>query len=402
MLRHRDFRLYLTGAVLTQLGAYAAFTTMLYQVYLLTESTFQVAMIGAAQGITVLVISPFAGHMADKLDRKTLLHVSQVIALLSLLVLSLVTLTGAVAPIHIVATAFVLSIATTLDRPVRLSVFPTLLPTKDLVRGMAIMNSSRQVARLVGPGLGGVLLAMGGPEAVYLLATITYLALVISLYLIQSPMPAPESGGRGPWATFVAGLSFVRQQPIIVHFLALDISTMVFAAYRVVLPALAIEILEVGPAAYGLLAAIPSIGALAGGLTVFRISRGDFPAGKAVVLTTIGYGMSAIALSQSQTFGLSLAAAAGLGYFDSISTSLRHSVVLMETPDQLRGRVSALHGMATGGGPPLGDLNVGWLAGVLGAPLALALGGLVPVIYGIVVGFTARSLRDYRTLASQR
>ena len=396
VLDHRDYRRYLSGLVLSQIGVHGTFTAMLYHVYLLTGSTLQVGLVGAARLVAVLALSPLGGYFADRLDRKRLLQLSQLVSACASLLLALVTLTGLEAPWHVLLAAMVNSAAATFDEPVRKAVIPAMVPRRQLVRGLAVMNLGHEVGTLLGPALGGVLIAVSGPGLMYLLDGMTYVGLMIVVTLLEIPsLPAAERA-QGLWSSVGAGLSYVRRRPLIVHLMGLDISAMVFAAYPVVLPALAVDVLDAGPTGYGVLAAGPAAGALLGGVLVYRLAEHSAGSGKIVIGATMGYGVAAIVLAQARVFLLALVATALLGLADAIAKTIRQAAVLLETPDALRGRVGAVYEVAAGGGPPLGELNIGWLSGLVGVTSALSFGGVVPILYASAVALGAPVVREYR------
>ena len=397
MLRHRDFRLYLGGVVLSQVGVHGTFMAMLYHVYLLTGSTVQVGFVGGARLVAVLLLSPLGGYFADRLDRKRLLQLSQLASTCASLLLAFVTLAGVAATWHVLVAAMVNSAAATFDGPVRKAVIPAMLPRAEMVRGLAVMNLGHEIGTLVGPALGGVLIAIGGPGLMYLLDGLTYVGLIVVVTVVDIPSLPVSERAAGLWSSVGAGLSYVRQRPLIGHLMALDVSAMIFAAYRVVLPALAVDILDVGPTGYGLLAAGPAAGALLGGAIIYRLAESSTGAGRIVIGSTMAYGAAAIVLAQTRWFPVALLAAAVLGLTDAVATTIRHAAVLLETPDRLRGRVSAVYEMAAGGGPPLGEFNIGWLSGLVGVTTALTFGGVVPILYAVIVLASSPRVRDYRT-----
>ncbi len=397
VLKHRDYRWYLIGVVISQIGTQGTLVVMLYHMYELTGSTLQVGLLGAAQGIAIFLLSPFGGYFADRLNRKRMLQVSQGVSMLASLAVAGVTLAGTVKPWHILLAVLVNTAAAAFDRPVRRAILPVLLPPEDLVKGVALMNPVAEMSKLLGPALGGLFIAVGGPGLMYSVDALSFLALIVIVAFLQIPHVEPEPTAMNFVSSIKEGARFVKDRPLILHLLALDLSAMVFAAYRVVLPALTVEVLDVGPAGYGLLAAAPPLGALVGGVVVYRLVAMSAPAGRLVVAGTMGYGVAAVLLAQSRTLVMAIGAAALLGVFDALSTTLRHAGVLLATPDRLMGRVSALYSMSAQGGPALGDLQMGWLVGVLGVSAALTLGGLVPVFYAAGVGIWSVTVRNFRT-----
>jgi MFS family permease len=256
------------------------------------------------------------------------------------------------------------------------------------------VNPSRELAILVGPTIAGFLLAAAGPGAVYAFDAATYALLVGTLALLH--IPPIEAKGPHPklWSAITEGISFVRRRPIIWQLMTLDLSATLFGAYRVILPAFATDVLGVGPLGYGLLNSAPSAGALIGSALVFKLVKTS-ASGQIVLASTVGYGLAAIGLAQAPVFALAMIAAGGLGLFDALATTIRHAAVQLETPDELRGRVTSIYQMASRGGPALGDVNIGWIAGLTGPVAALTLGGMVPVGYAALLAVRGGRVRDY-------
>jgi hypothetical protein len=180
---------------------------------------------------------------------------------------------------------------------------------------------------------------------------------------------------------------------------ALDLAATVFSAYRVLLPAFALDVLHAGPTGYGLLSAAPSAGALIGSLLVFKLVRSR-RSGVLVLVSTALYGLVILAFAQAGVFWLALVLAGLLGVADAVATTVRHAAVQVETPDELRGRVSAIYQMASRGGPAIGDGLVGAVAGALGPVGALTLGGLVPIAAALGTAVGGRTVRTYSIAAS--
>jgi MFS family permease len=374
--RNRSFRLYWFGVVFSQLGVRGTIAVNLYHIFVLTHSTALVGLVGLSQAVALLFLSPLGGAFADRLDRRRLLQVTQAVSMSATFALALVTVAGAVRPWHIYLAVLLNTAAATFDQPARQALIPAMVPREQLTKAFALLNPSRELAILAGPALGGLLTSAVGPEAMYLFDAVTYAVLIVILAVLDVPRLRVEE--RPPlWSSIAEGIAFVRRRSIILQLMALDLSAMLFGAYRVVLPELATELLGVGAAGYGLLAAAPSAGALLGSVAIFRLRNAR--EGSVLLASTAGYGLMCIALAWSPALVIGVVAAGGIGFCDALATTIRHAVVQLETPDELRGRVSSIYQMASRGGPSLGELNVGWIAGALGPAVALSLGGLVPV-----------------------
>nr|WP_239028382.1 MFS transporter [Pseudonocardia acidicola] len=398
-MRNRDFDLYWGGVILSQVGTRAAVAANLYQVYELSRSTLQVGFVGIAQAVALVVLSPLGGVLADRMDRKRLLQYSQGAALVVSAALAAATCTGRATTWMVVLSSLLATAAATFDQPARQALIPALVPRHQLVDAIALINPSRELAVLAGPALAGVLIAVAGPGAVYLLDATTYAVLVLTLLALRATT-ARSPGSHDPLLHALhEGVVEFRRRPVVWQMMALDLAATVFSAYRVLLPAFALDILRAGPTGYGLLSAAPSAGALAGSVLVFRLVRSR-RSGVLVLVSTALYGLVILAFAQVTTFWLALVLAGLLGVADAVSTTVRHAAVQVETPDELRGRVSAIYQMASRGGPAIGDGLVGAVAGALGPVGALTLGGLVPIAAAAGTAALGRTVRGYSIAGS--
>jgi MFS family permease len=394
VLRNRDFDLYWGGVVLSQVGTRAAVAANLYQVYELSRSTLQVGLVGIAQAVALVGLSPLGGVLADRMDRKRLLQYSQGAALVVSAALAVVTIAGHATTWMVVLSSLLATAAATIDQPARQALIPALVPRHQLVDAIALINPSRELAVLTGPALAGVLIAVSGPGAVYLLDAATYAVLVLILVAIRAATARLPGQHEGVLRALREGMVEFGRRPVVWQMMALDLAATVFSAYRVLLPAFALDILHAGATGYGLLSAAPSAGALIGSVLVFRLVRSR-RSGVLVLVSTALYGLAIVAFAHATTFWLALVLAGLLGVADAVSTTVRHAAVQVETPDELRGRVSAIYQMASRGGPAIGDGLVGAVAGVLGPVGALTLGGLVPIAVAAGTAFRGRTLRTY-------
>jgi MFS family permease len=380
-LRHRDFNLYWFGVVFSQVGTRGTVAANLYQVYVLSGSTTITGLVGLAQAVSLLVLSPLGGAYADRLDRRRLLQVTQLVALAVAGALAVLTEAGKATTPEVLVSVLLTTAAGTFDQPARQALIPAMVPRNELPQAFALLNPSRELAVLLGPALAGLLIAAHGPGLMYAVDAATYAVLVVVLGLIRAPRLVPEARRRSVWRDIAQGAAFVKGRPVVWLMMSLDLSATLFGAYRVVLPALALTVLHAGPTGYGLLSAAPSAGALIATYFVFRLMARSTALGKVVLAASAGYGVATLALAQSPWLPLALAAGLLIGAFDAMATTIRQAAVQLETPDTMRGRVSAIYQMASRGGPALGDVNIGWIAGFLGPVTALSLGSVVPILY---------------------
>ncbi|WP_236791030.1 MFS transporter [Amycolatopsis sp. GM8] len=394
VLRNKDFDLYWAGVILSQIGTRGAVAANLFQVYVLTGSTAQVGLVGLAQVVALVVLSPLGGVVADRMDRRRLLQWTQGIALVVSAALAAVTIAGIATAWMVVVSALLATAAATFDQPARQALIPALVPKDRLVDAFALLNPSRELAVLVGPALAGVFIAAWGAGSVYVFDAVTYAALVGTLMMIRTPPLIPDKPHAGVWESLREGTAYVVRRPLIWQLMALDLSATIFGAYRVLLPALTLDVLHAGATGYGLMSAAPSAGALLGSALVFKLVRSRRSGVIALVSTAI-YGLVIVGFVHMTSFGPALVLAALLGVADALATTVRHAAVQVETPDGLRGRVSAIYQMASRGGPALGDTVIGAAASALGPVAALTIGGLVPVAASLVSWVAGPTVRNY-------
>jgi MFS family permease len=396
VLKNRDFNLYWSGVVLSQIGTRGTVAANLYHVYALTDSIAYTGLVGAGQAVALLLLSPLGGALADRVDRRRLLQWAQSVSLVVALGLAVATFTGAVEAWHVVLSVLFTTAAATFDQPARQALIPAIVGKKHIGEAIALLNPSREVAVLVGPLLAGLLIAVGGPGLMYAVDAGTYAVLIVVLVFVRVPKLVPTGVAAGPiFGSIAEGARYVLHRPLITSLMALDLSATVLSAYRVLLPAIATDLLLLGPTGYGVLASAPSAGALLATYTIFRVVKDSRRQGKVLLTATLLYGIAAIGLAQSPTVWLAVGAALLLGAFDAMATTIRHAAVQIDTPDEIRGRVTAFYQMSSRGGPAVGDMVMGAFAGVVGPVVALTIGGFGPIL--VALGFASRPnrVRDY-------
>ncbi|MEU4675314.1 MFS transporter [Amycolatopsis sp. NPDC023774] len=383
VLRNRHFDIYWGGVVLSQIGSRGTIAANLYQVYELSGSVAQTGLVGAAQVAALVVLSPLGGVYADRVDRRKLLQWAQAVAMVVAVALAATSFTGHADVLQVVTSVVLTTAAASFDQPARQALIPALVPRAQLPQAFALLNPSRELAVLLGPAVAGVLIAVSGPGMMYAVDAATYLLLMVTLAVLRIP-ELPVSGANVPLRVqFTQGVRFVLGRRIVSQMVLLDLVATVFAAYRVLLPALAVNRFHLGATAYGLLSAAPSAGALLATYTVFRVVDRSKRLGRVLLYSTIAYGLSAVLLAYANALLIALLACLLLGVFDAMATTIRQAAVQLETPDDMRGRVSAIYQMASRGGPALGDTVIGGVAAAIGPVLALMIGGLATVAFAI-------------------
>jgi MFS family permease len=400
VLRERGFGLYWLGTVLSNVGTRATVAANLWLVLQLTDSVGMVGLVGLAEAVALLLLAPLGGAVADRLDRRRLLQVTQSTSMVTATALAIATYSGAIQAWHIYLGVIAISAAQTFEGPARQALIPALVPRHRLVDAFALVNPTRELAILIGPALGGLLIAWLGAGWVYAFDAATYAILAVFLGLMHVPPLAASARAQSIWSSIAEGFGYVRERRLVWQLMSLDFAATFCIGYRVLLPTLARDVLEVGAAGYGVLAAAPAAGAIVGSGAVYRL-RGVRGKGKLVLAATVGYALMAMLLAVSPAVALALVAAGGLGFFDAITTTLRHAVVQLDTPDHLRGRVTSAYQMVSRGGPSLGQVQMGALASSFGAPLALALGASAALVYTLWLALASTTVRGYDAAESE-
>jgi MFS family permease len=401
VLRNRDFNLYWAGVVASQIGTRGTVAANFYQVYALTGSIAYTGLVGAAQAVALLVLSPVGGALADRIDRRRLLQGAQAVALVVAVSLAWLTLSGNAVAWHVVLSVVLTTAAATFDQPARQALIPALVPRGQIAQAIALLNPSRELAILLGPLMAGLLITVGGPGLMYVVDAVTYALLVAILAVLRTPPLALPSSRRTVFQSILEGGRYITHRPLIYTLMGLDLAATVFSAYRVLLPALAVDVLQVGSAGYGVLSAAPSAGALLATYSVFRTVERSRRQGRVLLVSTVLYGLAAILLAFSPFFAMAIVAALLLGGFDAMATTIRHAAVQIDTPDEIRGRVTAFYQMSSRGGPALGDVVVGAFAGLAGPVVALSVGALVTIGVAASFSFKENVVRSYQGVVTE-
>jgi MFS family permease len=380
----RDYRLLWSGQVVAGIGNQVTRLALPFQVFVLTHSTLAIAALTAVQLVPILVFVVGAGSVIDAVDRRRLLLVTQVgLAACSLALLGL-ALVPSPPLLAIFVTAFIASTLGSFDQPARSSAIPRLVPAERLPAAIALNQLNFQAASVIGPAVGGVVIAVAGLPIAYGIDVLSFAASIFAVWRIA---PLPPLGGtmRPGLAAIREGLRFAIDRRVILATFVIDLDAMIFGMPTSLFPVLALEVFRVGPAGLGLLAAAPAIGAFLGALLsgwVSVVRR----VGRAVVLAVIVWGLAITAFGLSTFFfPLALVFLAIAGAADVLSAVFRSTVVQLATPDGLRGRVTALHILAVSSGPRIGDIEAAAVAAVVGAQASVVSGGVLCLVGAVVV-----------------
>ncbi|MGY4490764.1 MFS transporter [Pseudomonas sp. TE3610] len=371
--RHRPFMSFWLARVFTASGFQMLTVAIGWHLYQLTGSVLDLGLVGLVEFTPRVLFMLHTGHVADRYDRRKVAALCQAAQALIAMALVIGSSTDNVSRDMIFVLAFLLGAARAFEMPTTQALLPNIVPAELFPRAVAASASAMQTATIVAPALGGFLYAFGsvwvyGPTVVlYVIA----LSLMLSLPARQTPL----NKGKATLQSLLAGINFIRSRPDILGAISLDLFAVLLGGATALLPVFARDILLTGPWGLGLLRSAPAVGAL---LMSFWLAR--FPIERKVgriMFTGVGvFGVATIAFGLSTSFWFSLATLAVLGAADMISMVIRGAFVQLETPDEMRGRVSAVNGLFIGASNQLGEFESGLTAHWFGTVPAVVLGGV--------------------------
>ena len=367
-----------------------------WQIYALTGSTLELGLIGLMQFLPMLVLTIPAGHVADRYDRRTIVRVCQTIEATAAAVLAIGSHEGWLSTPAVFAAVMVLGAARTFESPTVSALLPGVVTATDLPRSLALSASAMQTAIIVGPALGGALYLVGPSLAYAIVAVLFLLASLLVGGIVLERVPPPR---EPPTLTsMLSGFVYIRDHSIVLGAISLDLFAVLLGGATALLPVYARDILHVSPVGLGLLRAAPAAGALVTSMLLsYRplTSRAGLKMFGAVML----FGVATTVFGLSTSFPLSLAALMVLGASDVVSVVVRGSLVQLETPDAMRGRVSAVNSMFIGTSNQLGEFESGLTASLFGTVPAVVLGGIGTIVVALVWSQVFPALRRVDDLA---
>ncbi|MEX5748232.1 MFS transporter [Massilia sp. X63] len=376
VLRNRNLSFYLSARFLGTLAVQMQSVAIGWQVYQITGSLFDLGLIGLAQFAPFLVLILWAGHVADRHNRRNIVLLCMATQLACSLLLVGFTAASSSPGSKVVWPVFAILVlfgsARAFMMPASQAVLKNLVPDRDFSQAVALSSSTFHVAVIAGPIVGGLLYVFG-PMSVHLVAASL---LTVAVLCMSRTRAAPQARSQGPvsLASLLEGLRFVWSRPIVLGAISLDLFAVLFGGATALLPAYAHDVLQAGPTALGLLRTAPGAGA-----ALCSILLAFFPITHRVGLWMFGgvavFGLCTLAMGLTSSFPVALAALFLLGAGDMVSVYIRHLLVQYETPDDIRGRVSAVNSVFIGASNELGEFESGVTAGWLGLVRAILLGG---------------------------
>ncbi len=377
ILRHTPFRLLWLARVCSTVAIQMQAVAVGWQIYALTGSVLYLGLVGLAQFLPMFLLTLVVGHTADRYDRRRIAAVCQAVEGTALACLALGSFSGWLGKEAILAIVFLVGAARAFEGPTMQALVPGLVPQESIPQAAAWSASANQTASILGPALGGLLYVLGA-TTVYATAAALFFAacsFMVAIRVTRAPFRREPVSLRSVFA----GIAFIRSRPEILGAISLDLFAVLLGGATALLPVYARDILSTGPWGLGLLRSAPALGALV--MSVF-LARNPLRrrVGRTMFASVFIFGVGTIVFALSKSFALSICALVLMGAADVISVVIRSSLVQIETPDEMRGRVSAVNSMFIGTSNQLGEFESGATAALFGTVPAVLIGGIGTIV----------------------
>jgi MFS family permease len=379
-LRHRNFRLYWSGQLVSLIGTWMQSVAQGWLMHRLTHSAFWLGLLGFTQFLPVMLLSLWAGAVIDRMDKRRLLYFTQGAALVQAAILATVVTAGVTQPWMVLALAGVFGIINAFDMPTRQSFVVELVGKEDLGNAIALNSAAFNTARIVGPAVAGVLLATVGEGGCFWLNALSYVAVLASLARLDLPKREFFQRGRALGSSLREGVRYAwATLPLRNLLLLLGVTAGIGFQYVLLLPVYARDILHAGPKAYGLLVTAFGAGALIGAMRLTgRSARPRLRRNLLLGLAACGAGLALFAWSRAVPLSLAAGALAGFGLIVYVAST--NTLLQLTTEDRFRGRVMSLYTLMFAGTAPIGALASGAIAQRWGAPVSTTVSAAVMLI----------------------
>lgn len=398
-LQHRNFRLLWTGQCFSLVGTWMQNAAVLWHVSLLApqgEKALALGIVGLARVIPIVLFALVGGVLADAFDRRRLMIATQCAMAVFAAALALYSFQGGsqLGPIYVLTA--LTAAASSFDTPARSSLVPMLLPRAHLSNAISLNTTLFQLAAVIGPSIAGVALVWLDIGWLYAINTLSFLPVIWSLCAMRD-LPVRDAAARPApnWSAAVEGVRFVLKAPLIRASMLLDFNAAFFSSATALLPIFATDVLHVGPAGFGWLYAAPSLGAVLASVWMVKVEQRIERRGLVFLWAIAGYGAATVAFGLSTDFGLTIAALCVLGAADTVNMVLRNVIRQLHTPDELRGRMTAVNVIFAQGGPQLGEFEAGVVAQAFGPAASVVSGGLACLAVTAWIAWRTPLLRRY-------
>jgi MFS family permease len=385
-LRHRNFRVFYVGQLLSLAGTWMQSTAQGWLVLELTNSALRLGIVTAVTSLPTLLFSLWAGDLADRTDKRRIILIAQAVSLAAALILAILADTEAITYPALLALVFVLGTASAFEIPTRQSFFVELVGPADLPNAIALNSAAFNATRIVGPAMAGVVIGAAGVAACYYANAVSYVAVIAGLMMMRLPPFTPRPRTASTLESIREGLAYIRSDRLVrtLVWLIAGMSVTVLP-YVMLLPVFARDVLKVGAPGLGSMLSATGTGALAAGMAL-AAGRIRVPRGRLIIGAAVAYALVLMGFALSPWYPLSLVLLALAGFTMILNNASVNALLQSKVPDHLRGRVMSVYVFMFVGMSPLGSLQAGALARWIGAPYALAAGaaGLLVIMAWIV------------------
>jgi MFS family permease len=383
--RHRNYRLWFAGQLVSLVGTWMQIIAQGWLVYEISHSEFDLGLVGFASAIPSLIISPWGGVVTDRIPRRTLLVLTQIALMVMAFTLAGLAFANMVQVWHIIVLAALQGVVNAFDAPARLTFVFDMVGREDISNAIALNSTMFNGARVIGPALGGVLLAAVGARWCFLINGFSFLAVIAGLLMMTFPARNMNPSKQNPFRQMLEGLRFVRSRRDILGLLLLSLSFGFFGvAYSSQLPAFVDKVLHSGEASFGAINAAIGIGAFAAGVILAQLASAS-PRGKMVTLSAFVYPLLLVAYGFNTSLNLALVLSFLLGFFFLLLFNNINSLLQLSTSEEMRGRVMSLYSLVFFGFSPFGSLLIGAVAERIPLTLTIALSGVITILLTVVI-----------------
>ena len=394
-LGSRDFVLQWLGQFVSNAGTQMQVVAINWQLYEMTHSPYILAILGVSRIIPIVAFSLVGGAIVDAHNRKKILYLTQISQAVLAAAQALLTFTGLANPLNLIFLNALLVAIYSLDGPARSAFLPSLVKREHYGNAVSLNIIGYNISTVAGPAIAGFMIAYTGVASVYLLDAVSYGILLGALFFMTAHGRIEGERKPASAASVMEGLRFVKSKTLIWSTMLLDFFSTMFAEATILLPVFAKEILHVGPEYLGFLYAAPFIGATLIGLIAASIGK-RIHTGNVLLFSVAIYAIGTIAFGLSTNYWVSLATLMVVGAGDGMSAIIRNIMRQMNTPDHIRGRMTAINQIFYTGGPRLGEVEGGLVAGLVGTQASVILGGFGTLLTVVIMGLTIPLLRTYK------
>jgi len=395
-LKYRNYKLFFTGQGISLIGTWIQIIAMNWLVYELSGSAFVLGVVGFLSRFPILILSPFAGVLADRKNRYKLLILTQIFSMIQAAILTILVFAGTIQVWHIFILGTFLGVINAFDTPIRQSFISDIVEKKeDLSNAIALNSVLFNTARLIGPSIAGIILATVGEGWCFLLNTLSFVAILITLMFMKVPPQKIIVSVKSPLKEFKDGFIYVyRNIPIRIVLLVLAVVSLMGMSFQVLMPIFAKDVLNGQAHTLGFLMSAVGLGAVTGGI-MLASRKSIIGLGRVIAISTTIFSISLIlfAISRSQLISMFLLYFTGLGMITQMASS--NTIIQTLTDENMRGRVMSFYTIAFMGTVPLGNLFAGILAGIIGETYTVMLSGISSLFAAIYFYYKLPEIRKY-------